>query len=128
MVGQAIDLIDAKDGIGFEEWDIPLDFIAVSVGLRLGEAVPLPHRHARLVPVPAHYNALRSEGRAHGGPSRGPAPPGPKSAHPKGRSSAKDGKAVARASGPAQGPRTGRGRRWRAVRATGLVAPAIRKR
>jgi hypothetical protein len=35
MRGQAIDLIDAEDGIGFEEGDIPFDFVAVSVGLRL---------------------------------------------------------------------------------------------
>ena len=37
MLWQSIDLVDAKDGIGFEEWDIPLDSVAVILGQHLGE-------------------------------------------------------------------------------------------
>ena len=38
----------AKDGIGLEEGDIPFDFVAVSVCLRLGEAVCIHHSTAGL--------------------------------------------------------------------------------
>ena len=38
MLGQAIDLVDAKDGIGFEEGDISFDFVAVSVRFGLAGA------------------------------------------------------------------------------------------
>jgi hypothetical protein len=41
-------LIDAKDGIGLEEGDIPFDFVAVSVGHRLGEAARIHHGAAGL--------------------------------------------------------------------------------
>jgi len=41
-------LIDAKDGVGFEERDFPFDFVAVSVGQRLGEAARIHHSAAGL--------------------------------------------------------------------------------
>ena len=48
VFGQAIDLIDAEDGIGLEERDIALDLIAIAVHLGLCEPAGVDHDASRL--------------------------------------------------------------------------------
>lgn len=45
-VGQALDLIDVEDGIGFQEWNAVLDIGVSLVGLGPDELVSVDHRRA----------------------------------------------------------------------------------
>ena len=60
VLRQAIDLIDAEDGIGFEERDIALDLIAIAIRLGLREPAGIDHRASglALADVAAEFDRL----------------------------------------------------------------------